>query len=102
LNVFIRSDNDDKVLSKLAEILTAVKQLETHMAQDLTELQTKVQANSDVIDSAVLLLTGIKAALDAAIAANDPAALKALSDSLGADTQQLADAIAANTPAEPV
>jgi hypothetical protein len=49
----------------------------------------------------VALLNGIKAALDAAIAANDPAALKALSDSLSVNTDALAAAVTANTPTPP-
>lgn len=72
------------------------------MALDLSELQTKVEANTAVSDSAVVLLQGLKAKLDEAIASNDPAMLKALSDALGADTQELAAAIATNTPAESV
>jgi hypothetical protein len=45
------------------------------------------------------MLNGLKERLDAAIASGDPAALVALSASLGTDTQELADAVAANTPA---
>ena len=71
------------------------------MAGELADLQAKVAANTTVIESAITLIQGIKAALDAAIAANDPAALKALSDTLGAEDQKLADAVAANTPAPP-
>lgn len=75
-----------------------------------------IQAVADedtVIDSAVVLIEGfgstladIKAQLAAAIAANDPAAIQAVADSLTntiadvtAKKQQLADAITANTPA---
>jgi hypothetical protein len=70
------------------------------MSAELTTLQQKVADNSTVIDSAITLIQGIKAKLDAAIAANDPKALQALSDALGAEDQKLADAIVANTPAE--
>ena len=69
------------------------------MSAELQELTAKVAANSVVIDSAVELLNGLKERLDAAIASGDPAALAALSASLGTDTQELADAVAANTPA---
>ena len=63
----------------------------------LTDLQDKVAALKTVGDSAIALLNGLKAALDAAIASNDPAALQALSDSIGSETDALAAAVAANT-----
>ena len=99
LDVYLHSESDGKVLSKLTEILLKLNQMEKTMALDLSELQAKVEANAMVSDSAVILLKGLKAKLDEAIASNDPALLKALSDALGADTQELADAILANTPA---
>lgn len=67
------------------------------MTTDLTELTAAVQKDTDVDTSAITLLTGLKAALDAA--GTDPVALKALSDQLGTNSQALADAIVANTPA---
>jgi hypothetical protein len=70
------------------------------MGVRLDELTAKVSANSAVVDSAVELLNGLKERLDAAIASGDPAELEALSASLGADTAELAAAVAANTPAE--
>ena len=70
------------------------------MGARLEDLTAKVAANSAVVDSAVELLNGLKERLDAAIASGDPAELEALSASLGADTAELAAAVAANTPAE--
>lgn len=67
------------------------------MADELAGLTAQVAANTTVIESALTLIQGLKAKLDAA--GTDPAALKALSDSLGAEDQKLADAITANTPA---
>lgn len=67
------------------------------MSTDLSVLQAAVARNGDVIQSAVTLIIGIKAQLDAA--GTDPAALQALSDSLAAETDALAAAVAANTPA---
>jgi hypothetical protein len=64
----------------------------------LSDLQDKVAALKTVGDSAIALLNGLKAALDAAIASNDPAALQALSDSIGSETDALAAAVSANTP----
>ncbi len=71
-----------------------------HMAQELDDLKAAVAAETEVTQSAIALLNGLKAKLDAAIAAGDPAALKALSDSLGKDTADLAAAVTANTPSE--
>jgi hypothetical protein len=65
----------------------------------LDTLTAEVKKNSDVEDSAVLLLQGLKQKLDDAIASGNPAALQTLSDQLGAQTQKLADAVSANTPA---
>jgi hypothetical protein len=67
----------------------------------LTDLQAQVAANTTVTDSAVTLIQGLKASLDAAIASGDPAALTALSAQLGTETQKLADAVSANTPVDP-
>lgn len=70
------------------------------MSQQLDELTAKMNAHVVVVDTAVELLNGLKERLDAALASSDPpAALQALSVSLGAETQKLSDAIAANTPA---
>lgn len=71
------------------------------MADELQTLTATVATNTTVTDSAITLLTGLKGQLDAAIAAGNPAALQALSDSLGSETQKLAAAVAANTPAAP-
>lgn len=69
------------------------------MAGELDALKAAVTRDTEVESSAVALLQGLKAALDAAIASNDPAALTALSASLGKSTDDLAAAVAANTPA---
>lgn len=64
---------------------------------DLTELTAAVAKDTEVDQSAITLLNGLKAALDAA--GTDPVALKALSDQLGSNSDALAAAVAANTPA---
>jgi outer membrane murein-binding lipoprotein Lpp len=83
--------------AKLDQILTEVQK----MAGELAQLQADVAAEDTVIDSAITLLGGIKAALDAAIASGDPAALTALSADIQARTQALATAVTTNTPATP-
>ncbi len=74
---------------------------ETQMANELQTLTTQVAANTSAEASAIVLLQGLKTALDAAIAANNPQALLDLSNQLGASQQALAAAIVANTPAAP-
>jgi hypothetical protein len=66
------------------------------MSAELDRLTTEVEETRGVVDSAIALIQGFKAALDEAIASGNPAALTALSDSLDAKTNELADAIAAN------
>jgi hypothetical protein len=65
----------------------------------LTDLQAAVAAENTVIASAITLLNGLKAQLDAAIASGDPAALTALSADIAGQTAALAAAVQANTPA---
>lgn len=71
------------------------------MNPQMQKLTDDVAAVKTVAESATTALAGIKAQLDAAIAANDPAALQALSESLEATTSALSAAIVANTPAAP-
>ena len=63
----------------------------------LDDIVAKVTDLGTVEDSVIALLTDIKARLDAAIAAGDPAKLQALSDALDAQKAKLAAAVAANT-----
>lgn len=77
----------------LAQIHT---KLDTIMA-DLTELTAEVAETKTVSESAITLLNGLKAQLDAA--GTDPVKLKELSDSLDANSKALAAAVEANTPA---
>jgi len=69
------------------------------MSAQLDQLTADVTANTSAVQSAIVLIQGLKAQLDAA--GTDPVALKALSDSLEASTQSLANAVAQNTPAQP-
>ena len=87
---------DDEVKKLLHQIIQKL----TTMGQELDTLKTEVQETTTVIASAVTLIKGLKEKLDAAIASGDPAQLTALSQSLDTSQQELAAAIAANTPAE--
>lgn len=69
------------------------------MANELVTLQGQVEKNTSVIESAVILIQGIKAALDTAIASGNPQALVDLSTTLGTEDDKLAAAVAVNTPA---
>lgn len=80
-------------------VLNTLKERIDKMAGELDALKAAVQANTTVEESAITLLQGLKAKLDAAIAAGDPAALTALSNDIGAETAKLAAAVTANTPA---
>lgn len=64
---------------------------------DLTALQDAVTRNTSVVQSALTLIQGLKAQLDAA--GTDPVKLKELSDQLGKSDDDLAAAVVANTPA---
>ena len=74
------------------------------MGQKLDTLTAQVAETKTVIGSAVTLIGGLKTRLDAAISAqqngDDGAALDALSNDLAANTDTLAAAITANTPAD--
>jgi hypothetical protein len=86
---------DDEVKTLLHQIIKKIDK----MGQELDTLTTEVSETATVIDSAVVLLKGLKAALDAA--GTDPAKLAALSASLDSKQNELAAAVAENTPAQP-
>jgi hypothetical protein len=64
----------------------------------LDTLTAQVKANTDVEASAVLLIQGLAAKLEAL--KTDPVAIQALADELKTSAGTLADAEVANTPAE--
>lgn len=86
----------DTKLDHLIALVREVLAKEAAMAGELDRLTTEVSETRGVIDSAIALIRGFKAALDAAIAAGNPAALTALSDSLDTKTNELAQAITDN------
>ena len=66
------------------------------MSVELDALTVKVQETTTVAQSAIALINGL--ATQIADLKDDPAALQALADSLGASSTALAAAITANTP----
>lgn len=88
-----------KRLDRMGRVQKLQLLLELRMAKELDDLAAAVARNSEVDASAIQLLQGLKAQLDAA--GTDPVKLKELSDSLGGSTDALAAAVVANTPAAP-
>ena len=66
---------------------------------DLTALQAEIARDEQVNTSAIALLSSLAAELEAS--KNDPVAIQALVDSLKANQDSLAAAVAQNTPAAP-
>jgi cell division protein FtsB len=96
------ADRLDRIERILGLILSALqldlRQGDMIMA-DLSKLEADVEQVKTVEASAITLLQGLKAQLDAA--GTDPVKLKALSDQLEASSSDLAAAVVANTPAAP-
>jgi len=69
------------------------------LLMDLNALASEVEQNGAAVDSAVALLSGLSQMLRDQ--AGDPAAVQALADQIDANTQRLAAAVTANTPAAP-
>lgn len=88
------------LLNQILDTLTAQQGEITEMSAELDSLTAAVTENTSVDQSAITLLQDLAAKIQAA--ANDPAAITALATDLRASSQQLADAIVANTPAGPV
>jgi CTP:molybdopterin cytidylyltransferase MocA len=82
----------------LAMLKTSAKR-EVKMAGELDQLEEVVTLQTTVIGSAVSLLEGLKALLDAAIASGDMSRVVAVNAQIEAQTQALAAAVFANTPA---
>ena len=85
-------------LGMLDQVIKLKQQIGKIMIE-LDELTAQVSASDDVEASAVVLISGIAARI--AAAGVDPAKLKALTSSLKAESDQLAAAVAENTPADP-
>jgi len=99
ININPAPDLVEKLNAILAK-LGIIAQKESEMAVDLTNLRTTVTAIKGVDDSAVALIIGLAAKIQELINASgntvDPAELQAIVDQMNADSQPLADAVAAN------
>jgi len=85
----------DLILSKLSTL----EQMLMTTDEAIAALAAKVAEQSTVVESAVTLINGLAAQLTAA--ADDPAQIMAIVDSLTAQSGALAGAVEANTPPPP-
>lgn len=81
--------------------ISAIQQQETAEMATLADIQTAVANETTVEQSAITLLQQLSQQLQAALASNDPNAIQSVVDQLNANAQALADAVSANTPAQP-
>lgn len=98
IHVHIQTNDDPRI----DQILTAINRLaieERYTMADLSELTAQVTANTDVVGSAIAMISGLADKLEAA--STDPAAVQDLANTLRTNNQALADAVAANTPVAP-
>jgi len=82
-------------IQKFGQRLDDIERKLKQIMATLNDVQAAVTAEDTVVDSAIALLQGLAAQI-AALAPN-PAAIDALAADVTAKTQQLADAVAANT-----
>jgi 1-deoxy-D-xylulose 5-phosphate reductoisomerase len=91
-----------KTVERILDLERRVTHLETkdlEMSAESDDLRAEVAAQRDVVNSAVTLLAGLHARLDAA--GTDRTALAALKTDLVTMRQELASAVAENTPVDP-
>ena len=89
--------NIDQKLDRLTVMVGALLIGEAFEMAELDDLQAQVANTTGVMESAKVLLDGLAAKLDAAIASGNPAALVALRDALKAETDTLAAAVTTDT-----
>lgn len=82
-------------------LLRKIDHMEKHMSALVDQLVATVKSESDVVTAAVNLLNALFKKLQDGISDGDIDQIKAVVDEAQADSKKLADAIVANTPAEP-
>ncbi len=87
------------ILALLAFHITVQRTQQRNLMSDLAAISDAVARETTVVQSAVTLLNEL--AQELRDAANDPAAVQALADSINSDADALAAAVEANTPAPP-
>jgi len=81
-------------LRKISRKLDFILEWENDMTVQLENLTLEVAETKTVVDSAIVLITGLAARLQEI--ADDPVAIQALADELDAKSNELAAAVAAN------
>lgn len=98
IHVYLHPDSaSEQKLDRILALLTTVIHKEGQLMAAIDDLQVDVTAEDTVIDSAIVLINGIAAAI--AAAGVDPAKLAALRSDIQGKSAALAAAVAANTPA---
>jgi hypothetical protein len=98
---FHPSEGTASVLASIAALSASLEDLKGNLMATIDNLRTEVQENTNATQAAITLLNGLKQRLDEAIASGDMTQVQALSDELSGNTDALAAAVAANTPADP-
>lgn len=98
-DIYFQNNLELSLQPEALAVLARINQNLKHIMNELDDLTAQVKQNTDVTQSALVLIQGLKTKLDAA--GTDPAKLKALRDELAASDTALASAVTANTPAEP-
>lgn len=87
----------NRIEAKVATLAQAVTEMRSTVMDEMKTLQDEVERNTSVDQSAVTLLTGLAAKIEAM--KTDPVALQSFADSLRNSSDALAAAVVANTPA---
>ena len=87
----------DQLIHLVQQVLQAVQQAKEAVMADLNSLTLQVERVESVGESAVTLLNGLADLLRQS--ASDPAAINALAARLSAESDNIAAAVTANTPA---
>ena len=98
IHVYLHVKPDPEVTALLNDVLSRLDLMENNIMTAMDDLNSAVQRNTDAEASVITLLQGISQQLKDALAANDPAAIKAVIDKIDANTAAAAAAVVANTP----
>lgn len=96
---YIHSTTADAKLDDILSRLRALQGEGRTMSKELDDLRAEVERDRTVDESAITLLNGLSAQI--AAQKDDPVALAKLAEDLKGQSDALAAAVAANTPAAP-
>jgi hypothetical protein len=91
-------NGDDEVLHNIFTLTQSIHTKLNEMTPELQRLTDEVAEMKSLQQSAITLLGNLSQMIRER--ANDPAAINALADDIDSSNKQMADALAANTPAE--